>query len=68
MTENEIIRRVEKKLRKIGATQTTIDFMLDKVRNACLACKFGEKCFRERKVSPYQPKCDKHEYMEEIKV
>ena len=68
MTEEEVIQKVGEVLRKNNASPIITEFMIDKVKTTCIACKFGERCFKEKKIYPYQPKCDKHEYMEEIKV
>lgn len=68
MTEEEVIQKVGEVLRKNNASPMIVDFMIDKVKTTCIACKFGERCFKEKKIYPYQPKCEKHEYMENIKI
>ena len=67
MEEKNIIDKIVKEMRSRGAMQMTIDNIIEKVKNTCVACKYRKECCNRGKVKhPFQTKCIKHEYVNEL--
>lgn len=62
-----VIERTVEFMKKNGTPQVIIDGMVARLKDTCVACKHAEECRNLGIVSePYQPKCDRHELVDDF--
>ncbi len=63
-----VIKELEKRLRKQGISKSATSTLIDLVKNTCVACKYAEEC-RKKGIAkePYQQKCERHELVDKMK-
>ena len=64
----DIVTRTKKRLQKQGRSEKEIGLAMDWMQHTCVACKYGKECMERGYIAtPYHPKCDRHEYVEQFK-
>ena len=61
----DIIEKTKKILRKQGRSKAEIKQAIHWMQTTCVACKHSKECRLTGAVTnPYQPKCERHEYVD----